>query len=88
MLYLRKSFTTLFIVFISFVNAQAETIHFEPGIYENLLLAVSKNGVITGYTIVKSKVRALPKRVSFFFRVRLKREWQILSPGETNPLLA
>ncbi len=51
MIHLNKFFVMFFITLMSTVhaNAQAETIQFEPGIYENLLLAVNKNGVITGY---------------------------------------
>ena len=37
------------IVLTSMADAFAEATHFEPGIYENLLLAVNSNGSVTGY---------------------------------------
>ena len=40
---------SIIIALVSMTNACAESIDFEPGVYENLLLAVDSNGLVTGY---------------------------------------
>lgn len=44
-----KFFPIIIIALASMTNACAESVRFEPGVYENLLLAVNSNGVVTGY---------------------------------------
>ena len=45
---MRVLISLLMLLFLS-INAQAEVNYFAPGAYENLLLAVNKNGAVTGY---------------------------------------
>lgn len=40
---------SIVVALISVTSACAEATHFEPGVYENLLLAVNKDGDVTGY---------------------------------------
>ncbi len=58
------------LLFLS-TNAQAEVNHFEPGAYENLLLAVNKNGFVTGY-YREVQGEGVKKTCSFFLQGEAK----------------
>lgn len=49
MVSLIRLFSIVCVTFITALNAYAKTLQFEPGVYETLLLAVDKNGAVTGY---------------------------------------
>ena len=58
-------------VLLATLSACAETTPLEPGVYENLLIAVNKDGLVTGY-YRESQGEGVVKNCEFFFKGEAK----------------